>query len=535
MGTNIDEFYDKSTASSQNLNNKTSSDNNKALENQMLSGNIDNDVQHLKQILAGCTDIIYREFEFAGMKRAILIFIDGFADTTLIDSNVLQPLINYRGKTIQDRNIFINEVTNFMQNQVITASSTNAGNTIQDTVDNVVSGNTVLLVDGEKQAIYIDLKKFDKRSVEEPKVEAVVRGPREGFTENLSTNIILVRRRLKTSKLKVETSSYGRLSKTSVSILYIDGIVNDSLLQEVKKRISEIDVDVMHGSAMIEEMTEDDHFSIFSQFGITERPDRLAANLSEGHVGIIVDGTPMALLAPGTFIDTMKATEDYYDRYILSSLLGIMRYIFLFMSIFLPGFYIALVSFHQGMIPRPLLLTIAASREGVPFPSFVELFFMQIFFEGLQEASTRLPRIAGQTVSIVGGLAIGQAAIQAGIVSASTVVVVTVTGISTFVIPRQSLVASVRILRFPMLFLASVLGLYGIFIGSFFTLIHMAKLRSFGIPFLAPIAPLKLRDLKDSFVRAPWWAMTFRPDFMETKDSKRIKKNSRSNSSKYNN
>lgn len=535
MGTNIDEFYDKSTELSQNVNNKTSLDNNETPENQTLTGNIDNDVQQLKQIFGVSSDVVYREFQFGSMRKAMLIFIDGFVDTKLINSDVLQPLINYRAKTVQDRDIFISEIIKFIQNQVITASSTKTGNNIQDAVDNVVSGSCTLLIDGEKQSIFIDLKKFDKRSVEEPKVEAVVRGPREGFTENLSTNIILVRRRLKTSKLKVETSSYGRLSKTSVSILYVDAIVKDSLLQEVKKRISEIDVDVMHGSAMIEEMIEDDRFSIFSQFGVTERPDRFAANLSEGHVGIIVDGTPMALLAPGTFIDTMKATEDYYDRYILSSFLSIMRYIFLFMSVFLPGFYIALVSFHQGMIPRPLLLTISASREGVPFPSFVELFLMQIFFEGLQEASTRLPRIAGQTVSIVGGLAIGQAAIQAGIVSASTVVVVTVTGISTFVIPRQSLVASVRILRFPMLFLASVLGLYGIFIGTFFTLIHMAKLRSFGIPFLSPIAPLKLRDLKDSFVRAPWWTMIFRPDFMETKNSKRMNENVKSNSPKNNN
>ncbi|AJA47185.1 spore germination protein KA [Clostridium pasteurianum DSM 525 = ATCC 6013] len=534
MGTNIDEFYDKSTASSQNVNNNISSDN-KYSQNQNFSGNIDSDLQQLKEILGGSTDIIYREFQFGNIRKAVLIFIDGFVDTNSIDTNVLQPLINYRGELIRDRNIFISEMANFIQSQIITVSSVNTSNNIQDTVDNVVSGNCALLIDGEKHPLIIDLKKFDKRSVEEPRVEAIVRGPREGFTENLSTNIILVRRRLKTPKLKVDTSSYGRLSKTSVSILYIEGVAKDTLIQEVKKRISEIDVDVMHGSAMIEEIIEDDRFSIFSQFGVTERPDRFASNLSEGHVGIIVDGTPMALLAPGTFIDTMKATEDYYDRYILSSLLSIMRYIFLFMSIFLPGFYIALVSFHQGMIPRPLLLTIAASREGVPFPSFVELFIMQIFFEGLQEASTRLPRIAGQTVSIVGGLAIGQAAIQAGIVSASTVVVVTVTGISTFVIPRQSLVASVRILRFPMLFLASVLGLYGIFIGTFFTLIHMAKLRSFGIPFLSPIAPLKLRDLKDSFVRSPWWTMTFRPDFVENKNSKRMKKNSRSNSSKYNN
>lgn len=521
MGTNMDEFYDKSQ--SPNINSKDPS-NDDTKKDKNLSKNIDSNVQALKQIFGISTDIIYREFQFAGLKKAVLIFIDGFVDTQSVDSAVLQPLINYNMTPSKDGKTFFVKMSKLIQDDVIYASNIKISNNIYTTADDVVSGNCALLIDGEEQSIIIDLKKFDKRAVEEPQIESVIRGPREGFTENLSTNIILIRRRLRTPRLKIETSTLGRISKTSIAVLYIDNVVKESLLKEVKSRLKEIDVDILNGTANIEELIEDNNSSIFAQFGVTERPDRFSAGLCEGHVGILVDNTPMSLIAPVTFVDFMKSTEDYYDRYILSSLLTIMRYIFLMISIYLPAFYIALVSFHQGMIPRPLLLTIASSREGVPFPSFVELFLMQMFFEGLQEASTRLPRVAGQTVSIIGGLAIGQAAIQAGIVSAATVVVVTVTGIATFVIPKQGLVSSVRILRFPMLILSGTLGLYGIFIGLIFTLTHMAKLRSFGVPYLVPLAPLKLRDIKDAFVRVSWRNMVYRPDFMETKNPKRMNK-----------
>ncbi|WP_010234556.1 spore germination protein [Clostridium arbusti] len=531
MGTNMDEFYDKSAVPPDDID-KVFSTNEEYIENQALSGNLASDVQELKTIFNKSSDIVYRKFQFASTRKGILIFIDGFVDIKLIDSDVLRPLIDYRQKELQNKNIFVGEILNLLQNRVITASNIKLYTNIQDVVDNVVKGNTVLLIDGIQQAISIDVKKFDKRNVEEPQVESVVRGPREGFTENLRTNIILVRRRLKTSKLKIESMKLGRLSQTDIAVMYIDGIVKDSLVTEILNRMSKIDIDTIVESITIEEIIEDNHFSIFSQFGITERPDRLAANLSEGHVGIIIDNTPMALMAPHTFIDMMKSSEDYYDRYFTSCLITWIRYLFLILSVFLPSFYIALLTFHQGMIPRPLLLTIASSREGVPFPIFIESLLMQIFFEGLQEASIRLPRVTGQTVSIIGGLVIGQAAIQAGIVSAATVIVIAITGVASFTMPRQNLVAAIRITRFPMIILGGTLGLYGIFIGAFFTLIHMEKLRSFGIPFLTSISPLSLSDLKDTFIRAPWWAMISRPDFIETKNSNRMKKTASNRSSK---
>lgn len=526
MAIPTDGFSNNSTVSS-NRSSKTFSTNDNPITNQILSGNITDDVQQLKVIFDRSFDVVYREFEINNSIKGILIFIDGLVDMELVDSDILKSLLNYGKGAVQSGNIKINEIEKFLLNQVITASDIKSNININDIIEGILLGETILLIDGSQQAISIDLSKFDKRNVEEPQMEPVVRGPREGFTENLRTNTSLIRRRLKTPKLKMENIRIGRLSKTDVVITYLDGIVNDSLVQEVWQRISRIDIDAIMGSGNIEEMIEDNSFSVFPQFGITERPDRLASSLLEGHVGIIVDTTPVALIAPNVFIQMMQSSEDYYDRFIPVSFIRCIRYFFFGVSLLLPSFYIALLSFHQGMIPRTLLLTIASSREGIPLPVFVESIFMQIFFEALLEAGIRLPKVAGQTVSIVGGLVIGQAAIQAGIVSAATVIIVSITGIASFIIPRFNLTSAVRVIRFFMILLSSILGLYGMFVGLLIVLIHMVKLRSFGVPFLSPVAPLNLSDLKDIFIRAPLWSMISRPEFMETKDKKRIKENLR--------
>ncbi|MBC2581225.1 spore germination protein [Clostridium sp. DJ247] len=515
-------------------NTTTSNQNDNSIINQILSGNLTNDVQQLKIIFDKTFDVVYREIEIGGSKKGVLIFIDGLVNIELIDSDILKPLLNYGKTAIQPENIQVGQIQSFLQNQVITTSNIKLGINIQDVVECILSGDTVLLIDGEQQAISMNLRKFDKRNVEEPTVEPLIRGPRDGFTEDLRTNISLIRRRLKTYKLKMENMKVGRLSKTDIVITYLDGIVKDSLVEEVRQRISRIDIDAILESGYIEELIEDNSFSIFSQFGVTERPDRLAAGLLEGHVGILVDNTPMALITPETFVEMMEATEDYYGNYISASFIRFIRYLFLGIALLLPSFYIALLTFHQVMVARPLLLSIASSREGVPFPLFVESLLMEIFFEGLQEASTRLPRVAGQTVSIVGGLVIGQAAVQAGIVSAATVIVVSITGIAIFIIPRFNLTPTIRMLRFFMIILSGALGLYGIFIGLLIILIHMVKLRSFGIPFLSPVTPLSLSIIKDTLVRAPWWAMISRPEFMETKDSQRMKKTLRPRTPKRN-
>lgn len=502
--------------------------------NKRISKKLVDNLQHLNQLLDQCSDVIYKDFKIFGTHNAALFFLEGFVDNNLINSAILKPLIT------NEKNVFNsdpeelnpNNIYDFVKSQLISAGKISDGLNLKDITTHLLSGETILLIDGIEKALVIDLKKFEKRNVEESIIEPTIRGARDSFTEDIITNISLIRRRLKTPKLKLNKLKVGRLSQTTVVISYLDGIADDSLVEEVQKRISRIDIDAVLESGYIEELIEDNHFSFFSQFGYTERPDRLASSLLEGRVGIIIDNTPIVLIAPETFFQAMQSSEDYYERYISGSIIRCFRYFFLLLAFSLPSFYIAVLTFHQGMLPRNLLLNIWYSREGIPFPVLIEALIMEVFFEGLREAGVRLPSIAGQTVSIVGALVIGQAAVQAGIVSSSMVITVSITGISSFIIPRYNLALSVRLLRFILMILAGTLGLYGMFIGFLTILIHLSNLRSFGVPYLSPVAPLDFKSLKDVFIRVPWWAMTTRPGFMNTKNSIRINSKLKNNSNK---
>lgn len=502
----------------------------------IFSGTLDKDLNQFKEIFLHFPDMVYRKFKIGGILEAAIFFLDGFIDSKNINLNVLNPLLNFKVSEDEVSSAYLSELMNLIQDELIPAAQISSGVNFEQACEHVLCGEAVLLINGVKQALFISIKKIEKRSIEESSIETIIRGPQDSFTEDLRTNISLIRRRLKTSKLKMQELKVGRLSKTKVEISYIEGIADISLVEEVKGRIVKINIDAILESGYIEELIEDNRFSIFSQFGYTDRPDKLSSCLLEGQIGIIIENTPIVLIAPHTFFEAMQSSEDYYERGILVSAIRFIRYFFLGSALLLPSFYVALVTFHQGMIPRNLLLAIWASRENVPFPVLFEALIMEIFFEGLREASLRLPGIAGGIVGIVGTLVIGQAAVQANIVSASMVIIVSITGISSFTIPQYNLALSIRILRFLMLILAGVLGLYGMFMGLLIVLIHMAKLRSFGVPYLSPIAPLDISSIKDTFVRSPWWAMITRPRFISKRNSKRMNKyRSKSSSYKKNN
>ncbi|MHC1685145.1 MAG: spore germination protein [Clostridiaceae bacterium] len=488
-----------------------------------LSGNLSEDIKHFKELFAGSSDIVYREFKISNLYNAVLIFLDGFADINQINSTILRPLINYNVTDYTNTESNLSEINAFMHKQILSVAKLSTGVQFQEVIDHILSGETALLINGLQESLFIDIKKLEKREISEPKLEPLLRGPHDGFTEDLKTNIALIRKRIKTHKLKMEQMQIGRLTKTDIIITYIDGIANDSIVEEAKKRLSKIDIDGLLESEYIEELIEDNHFSIFSQFGYTERPDKLCADLLSGSIGIMINNTPIALIAPQTFIQSMEFSEDYYFRFLPATFLRIIRYIFLGIALLLPSFYIAILTFHPGMIAKPLLFTIWASREGVPFPVLVEAIIIETFFEVLREASLRVPSGTGQTIGIVGALVIGEAAVRAGIVSSSMVIIVSITGISSFMIPKYSLALSVRVLRFVMMIFSGTLGLYGLFMGLFTILIHMAKLSSFGVPYLSPLAPLSISDLKDVILRAPWWAMKKRPKFLGTKNRTRQK------------
>ncbi|WP_052350391.1 spore germination protein [Paenibacillus gorillae] len=472
----------------------------------ILSSDVSEDLAHFKTIFDNCIDIKFREFVIHGARKGALVFLSGLVNIQTIDFEIMKPLVESDERLFQDSGSGFNDdsMKHLIENRLLFSSQLSWFDEFSDVVEHILSGNVAFLIDGLKQVLIINAKHWDKRAVDEPATEAVIRGPREGFQETISTNISLIRRRLKTPQLKMEDMIAGRLSNTQIVITYLDGIVDKKLVDEVKKRIGKIKIDAILESGYVEELIEDNSFSLFPQVLITERPDRVVGNLLEGKVGIIIDNTPFVIIVPGTFFQLLQSPEDYYQRYFIASAIRMLRFFAVLFSLLLPSLYIALTTYHQEMIPTMLLISIAASRETVPFPAFIEALVMEIAFESLREAGVRLPRPVGQAVSIVGGLVIGQAAVEAGIVSSPLVIVVSMTGIASFIFPSFQLGLAFRLLRFPMMVAAATFGLYGILMMLLLLLIHMLRLHSFGVPYLTPMAPLRISGLKDVIIRANW-------------------------------
>ncbi len=470
---------------------------------------LEKNIEVLKKQFDKCTDIKFRALQ-VGESKAYIIFVDGLIDTNSIELNGLQQLLS----TIRKEDL----TADYLEQKVVSVNQVLESNELGTIVKEILAGSSVLLVDHLDKALVLDAKGGTGRSVSEPDTESVIRGPREGFVENLSVNTSLVRRKIQSSNLKLITREVGTQTNTSLAIMYMDNLASPELVQEVLRRIERIKIDGVLESGYIEELIEDNPRSFFPQIQNTERPDTVAANLLEGRVAIIVNGSPFALILPTSFWQFIQASEDYYQRYHISIFLRFLRVILLFLALLLPAFYVAVTTFHQDMIPTNLLFSIAASREAIPFPAFVEALIMEISFEALREAGLRLPKVIGQAVSILGALVIGQAAVEAGIVSAPMVIVVSLTGIASFTIPRFNMAISIRLLRFPMMALAGAFGLFGIVIGSILLLTHLCRLRSFGVPYFSPLGPLKWSELKDVFIRVPWWDMDQRPTEFTKKD-----------------
>lgn len=376
----------------------------------------------------------------------------------------------------------------------------------------MLTGHVIICMDGVQHVLSVPVIGGARRSVEEPTSQTVVRGPKEGFTEELNTNMTLIRRKIRTADLKFQMHHIGTVSQTSVALAYIQNIAKPEVVEEVTRRINAICTDSILESGYIEEFIQDAPLTPFPTMLNTERPDTVAGSLLDGQVAILVDGTPFALIAPVSFFNFFQTTEDYYQRYDISTFLRVIRMLCFFISLLLPSTFIALTTFQQEMIPTTLLVTLAAQREGVPFPALLEALIMEITFEVIREAGVRMPRAIGPAISIVGALVIGQAAVEAGLVSGAMVIVVSFTAIANFVIPYFSMATAVRLLRFPFMLLAGTLGIFGILAGAVPLLAHLVSLRSFGIDYLMPYSPFYKSNMKDQLLRVPWWAMKTRPD-----------------------
>jgi spore germination protein KA len=496
-----------------------SEENSKKENPKPLSASLDANIRQVKEVTGESQDIVIRQIRFGEDQKlnACFFFTEGLTDTSGLHQSVLEPLMVFlKERDWRNFDTPPEERLSFIEQALLPIGGVSKIENFDELFTFMLSGEVIFLMQGFKKGFRISLKSWKDRGI--PEAEGVVRGPRETFSETMRTNTALLRRKINNPRLRLEGKTIGDITKTQISLMFIDGIVDSDVLDEVRRRLDKIDIDGILESGYIEELIQDEPYSPFPTIHHTEKPDVVAAALLEGRVAIIVDGTPIVLLVPALFNQFFQAAEDYYERSLISSLIRILRFICLFISLLAPAVYIAVTTFHQEMVPTPLLVNLMVQREAVPFPAFVEAFLMELMFEILREAGVRLPKAVGQTVSFVGALVIGQAAVEAGIVSAGMVIVVAITAISNFVIPAYNMSIALRILRFILMMIAAGFGLYGVMIGLIVIVLHLCSIRSFGIPYMTPYGPYISSEFKDSIVRVPHWMMDKRPVSMVSQD-----------------
>ncbi|MCY7485037.1 spore germination protein [Paenibacillus alvei] len=488
-------------------------------------GNFDEDLDMLKADLGQLEDLNVRMFQLGyTTQRAALVFVGGISDRDFIDTHLLESLMGKLQPPSQGGAVASPDykyTKEYLVEHTLPVGSMKENRIVNDCTYDILKGDTALFIEGHLGAIMFNTRKVKVRGVDEPPSEVLVRGPRLGFNECLVDNMTLLRQQGGNKKLTFIHRRVGKRVQREMVLAYIEDIAEKQLVTEVLDRISKIDIDDLPDSSYIEQLIEDNYLSPFPQLQSTERLDRTLCALLEGRVAIFLEGSPFASIAPATFTMLLQSPEDYYERWIAGTLVRCLRYFAAFVSTFGPSLYISLISFHQGLIPTKLALSIAGTRVGVPFPSIIEVLIMEVSLEILREAGLRLPKPIGQTVGIVGGLVIGDAAVRAGIVSPFMVIVVAVTAISSFAIPQYSAGISLRILRFLAIFAASILGLYGVVLFFLLLCSHLVKLKSFGVPYMSPAVPYRLSDWKDFILRAPLRLMKKRPKMLGTRNPTR--------------
>lgn len=461
-------------------------------------------------------DIIVRDF-IIGLEppvKAFAVFMEGLTDRTTINRDVLKPLMVL--SKLEDK-VNVLELAEFIKERILYGNQVDILEKYNQIVDNINYGSTAVFIDGSPQCIMVETKGWDKRSIGKPENEQVIRGPHEAFNETLRSNTGLIRKAIRNNNLITEFVKAGSRNKTDVALMYLKDVANPGIIREVKRRLESIKTDYLGETGILEQFIEDHPLMASPQIMSTERPDRVASFIIEGKVAIIMDNNPNVLIVPTTFFTLIHSAEDYYLRMPYGNLVRFLRLISIFIAIMTPGIYIAISNFHQEMIPTELILSIAASREAVPFPAIIEIFIMELAFELIREAGVRVPGVIGNTLGIVGALILGQAAVQAGIVSPILIIVVAVTGLASFAIPNYSMSFAFRGIRFIYTILAAVFGFFGISAGLFLLLTSMASMKSFGVPLLSPIGP-RTKAGPDIIMRGPVFSMEERPDYLETLD-----------------
>jgi spore germination protein KA len=498
------------------LNNKESNDDN--TENNKNTHILTKSLEQNTDLFAGIYSndpmLIVRRFQnkFMPAAKCAVIYFDDMVNGETINKNIIQPILDNNLEQGIDTVNLLEE----LQAKVLVSGNVKMTDIVNLITDSVNYGDTVFLLEGYEKALLIDTKGWQTRTVGEPENSKVIRGPREGFTESIRVNISLLRRKINSPDLKFKFREIGERTHTKACICYIEGLALEDVIKELERRLNEIKIDGILDSGYVQELIRDAPFSPFETVGYSERPDVIAAKLLEGRIAIFVDGSPFVLTVPYIIAEATQVSEDYYNNFIFSSFNRFMRITATLLSVSIPSLYLAVVTYHQEMLPTPLLLSIYSGRRGVPFPTVLSLIIMLLLFDLLRESGSRIPAPIGQTINIVGTLIIGQSAVEAKLVSAHVIILTAVSGILSLL--NMQLLGATIVVRLYLLVSTSILGVYGFLFGMIIVIIHLMNIRSFGVPYLMNLSSVKNHKFQDVWIRAPWWEMTFRPTIIGVKN-----------------
>jgi len=444
--------------------------------------------------------------------QGAIMYIEGLVDKNIINRDILNPLMIQVTSTI----VLSNDTPSFLCSNYITADCSFTKD-IQEASKNIKNGNTLFIIENIEDYVIIDTTGGAIRAVTDPMNETSLRGSRAGFVENLEVNISLIRRNIKDPSLSIEKLVVGRRTQTDLALVYIKDLVNIEVLDELRERLNSVDVDSITGTGALIEFIDQNPYSPFPMYFTTERPDRVTPNIMEGKIAIILNGSPFVLTTPSLFIEFFHTVEDYNERIILANFIRMLRYIAVLAVMTLPSIYLTLIKYNGELIPVEFVVPVVQSRIGISLSPFMEILILEILMEILREGGLRLPTKIASTLGIVGGIIIGNAAVQSNMVSPTTLLVVGITVVTSFAVPTVDMSISIRFLRFPMLFLANSMGIMGIATGYTLFLLHLSSLENYGTPYME----FNFDELKDTFIRAPLWKMNARPKIISDRNVNR--------------
>ena len=476
------------------------------------TSSLNENLQAIKQILPA-EDILSYAFQTSDNVPCAIVYADGIVNKELLGRLVAQPLSFLELKTAKEKKTLVQTTTRFPELKNV--------ETIHDAVKEILDGNSLLLVDKIPIGFIVGAKLLPVRAIMEPPTDVAVKGPREGFIEDIKTNMALVRKRLKSPDLRLETVRVGRRSDTAVCICYLEGISSENVKEQIKKKLSELDIDSLPDSSYISAFLSPRKHSIFRSVGTTEKPDIFTAKIAEGRVGVLVDGSPIALTLPFLAVEDFQTAEDYFVSPFSATIFRLLRVLSLFVSILLPAFYISAQLFKAQLLPLGLTLTIASGTRELPLSPSMEMFVVLLLLEILKEASIRMPKYVGMSLSVVGALVLGETAVSAGILSTPAIIVVAFSGICLYTVPN--FVETGSVLRWLFLLVGGGLGPFGIVLLSTFVLFYMLSADSYGAPYLAPFSPLIRKDIRDSVVKYDMESLSTRPKFLKSNNKTRLK------------